>query len=279
MITEGGRQRVPEGLLARYASLADPVTSGGTSYPVAVGAAHTPVTDLLRISDTPAPLDHQLLAAGADHLARVQATQTVFDGTTLVLDRIEDNTLIATPSTYFAMLATCDALREEWVRRGTGPLRDRADSAAGGDPLHRGTGRAAAIGVSVVVTVTAGSTHVLLGRRRSDLATDPGKWHVVPSGMLEPTTSGDPLIATVRHELTEELGVEVSAQFLTQHLRTLGFAFDLLRLRPEICLALDLGDATDLQIRSNEYDACRKAPAGAALAALALHHAAYRGGQ
>jgi hypothetical protein len=75
---------------------------------------------------------------------------------------------------------------------------------------------------------------VLLGRRAPDLAADPGRWHVSPSGTLEP---GAGLEDQVDRELDEELGMRAEGGY-----RPLGFGFDLLRLRPEICLACELAE-------------------------------------
>jgi 8-oxo-dGTP pyrophosphatase MutT (NUDIX family) len=124
------------------------------------------------------------------------------------------------------MVATADALA------GDRALRARALALAGEDPLRRGDGRVAAIGLSVAATVPGG--RVLLGRRRADLPLDPGRWHVVPSGMLEP--GPDPIAAAVAREVREELGVVVDPRAV----RMLGLGWDLERLRPEVCVALRL---------------------------------------
>jgi ADP-ribose pyrophosphatase YjhB (NUDIX family) len=147
----------------------------------------------------------------------------------LVLERLDGDELSARRSGYFANVRTADALRAEWLREGMGPLRARAHALADGDPLHDGHGRAAAVGLAVVATHAG---RVLLGRRSRSLAADPGLWHVAPSGMLEPGTSVE---AQVERELREELGVEGA-----EAPRMLGVGFDLLRLRPELCLTLEL---------------------------------------
>jgi 8-oxo-dGTP pyrophosphatase MutT (NUDIX family) len=65
-------------------------------------------------------------------------------------------------------------------------------------------------------------------------------WHVAPSGTLEPSPQ-DPVLALVERELAEELGITLgNATDVRSRLVTLGVGFDLLRLRPEICLRLDL---------------------------------------
>jgi 8-oxo-dGTP pyrophosphatase MutT (NUDIX family) len=116
----------------------------------------------------------------------------------------------------------------------------------------------AAVGVSVAVTLPLGTARgVVLGRRNQEVATDPGMWHVAPSGTLEPAQE-DAVIALVRNELSEELGIELPRpDRLEQRLRTLGVSHDLLRLRPEICLRLDLeqGDypPDGLHLSSREF--------------------------
>ena len=146
----------------------------------------------------------------------------------LVLDRLEGATLHAAPSGYFAAVATTDSLRVEWDREGFGPLRARVHELAGADPLRNGRGRAAAIGVAAA-GVREG--RVLLGRRAEHLAADPGYWHVVPSGMVEP---GAAVEDQVQRELSEELGAPAGPP------QPLGVGFDLRRLRPELCWTLEL---------------------------------------
>lgn len=176
------------------------------------------------------------------------------------------------PGGYFDMLATCDAVRDEIVRAaaasgdgtddatddGTGgrpdpvsladlPLRHRAHEVAG-DPTTSGTGRAAAFGVSVLLVVRTGigddgphgETGVVLGLRSTRVGTDPGRWHVAPSGMLEPAGDGRHLATTVATELREELGVHRTVGEVEASLRVLGLVTDLARLRPDVVVLLDL---------------------------------------
>jgi 8-oxo-dGTP pyrophosphatase MutT (NUDIX family) len=151
------------------------------------------------------------------------------------------------------MVATGDALA------GDASLRARAADLAGGDPLRRGDGRAAAIGLSVATVLPGG--RVVLGRRRADLPLDPGRWHVVPSGMLEP--EDDPIAGALAREAAEELGVAVDAGAA----RMLGLGWDLLRLRPEVCLAIEV-DALPAGAGGDEFDAVEAFGPGEAPAAL-----------
>lgn len=79
-----------------------------------------------------------------------------------------------------------------------------------------------------------------VGRRRHTLATDPDLWHLAPSGMLESADGPGALAGAVHSELAEELGVFVKPAELRGRLTLLGIAHDLLRLRPDVCLRLDL---------------------------------------
>lgn len=184
-------------------------------------------------------LDARLVAAGRPHLDRLRATRDMFDGETLCwLGPHEAGGIRVARGRYFDMIATCDAIRAEGL---DGPLRDLALDACGGDPIASGAGRAAAVGVTVLATRPGPRGQVLtLGRRSARLATDPGKWHVVPSGMLEAAAGDSHLARTVSTELAEELGVEVSAAEVRARAVVLGLAHDRWRLRPEIVVRLDL---------------------------------------
>jgi 8-oxo-dGTP pyrophosphatase MutT (NUDIX family) len=169
------------------------------------------------------------------------------------MQRVSPASLLVAKAGYFSMISTCEALREEWLRLPSTdphPLRDLADQVAGpAGPLASGSGRAAAVGVSVTTLIPRGrDLIVMVGKRGRMVATDPGSWHVLPSGMLEPAgpqpvASESPLVTTAQRELDEELGVAIPADELEGRLEVLGIAMDLLRLRPEICLRLVLRPA------------------------------------
>lgn len=212
-------------LAARYGVRAREYLTG---HPVAIVPSHIAVTELLSVAATPHLVDDELLRYGSDHLAVLRRKRTsMFDGQVMNLVECDSERIAAGTGSYFEMIATCDLLQGEYEAAIAGdarpsaavlPARDLADQLAG-DPLRFGRGRAAAIGVSVVVTIpTPSGRSVLVGRRRDDLATDPGRLHVVPSGMLEPSRVGSPLLASVERELREELGrlwaVEVLASRL-----------------------------------------------------------------
>jgi 8-oxo-dGTP pyrophosphatase MutT (NUDIX family) len=185
------------------------------------------------------------------------------DGPVLAMTAVHGGVVHARRAGYFDMVATADALA------GDPALRARAQALAGDDPLRRGDGRVAAIGLSVATLVPGGG--VLLGRRRADLPLDPGRWHVVPSGMLEP--DGDPIAAALTREGREELGVTIDPAAV----RMLGLGWDRARLRPEVCMALTL-DALPASAGAEEFDVVEvfdpeRAPAGltaGAACALAL---------
>jgi hypothetical protein len=151
------------------------------------------------------------------HLQAVRArSPMMFDGPVLVLDRIEGDVIHAVRGSYFDMVATCDSLAIH------PELRVYAEQLAAPDPLRNGHGRAAAIGVTVVVVHEGRFT---LGRRAPDLALEPGRWHVVGSGVVD---SGG-LMGTIADELAGEHGIDELPE-----MRLIGLDFDYGRLRPEL---------------------------------------------
>ena len=180
----------------------------------------------LAVADGEAQVDPQLRAAGAAHLEEVLARRPAsFNGVVLVLDRVEDGVMHVVRGRYFDMIATCDALAHE------PGLRERAGWLADGNALRSGHGRAAAVGVTAIVPRGGVFT---LGRRSPDVALDPGRWHVVPSGTIDERG----LDGTLRDELATEHGITEPVEA-----RTIAFGWDLTRLRPELTLmTADLGD-------------------------------------
>jgi len=214
-------------IVRRWAPRLHKIERGGRTHLAALAeVVPGSVDDALRTAHGEAFIDPQLRSEGDAHLQSVLArSRATFDGPVLVLDRIEGTTIHVKHAGYFDMIATCDALMSDIH------LRHRAQQLAGGDPLHTGHGRAAAVGVGGVVVRSGRFT---LGRRAPQLALDPGRWHLVPSG----TVDARGLEATIAAELREEHGIEqVTA------LRVLGLGWDLARLRPELTLMTpDLGD-------------------------------------
>jgi 8-oxo-dGTP pyrophosphatase MutT (NUDIX family) len=242
-----------DSLLAIYGDLATVVQRGGRVYPAAiqhdVGGS---MASLVERSNEPLLIDGNLRGAGEAHLQAVAARSPgMHDGSVEACVTAAGFPLRSAPGGYFDAIATSDSLRAEYVKAladRTGlaslPLRTLAHQASGGDPLRSGQGRVAAIGVSVAVILPWGASRgLVLGLRSSDLATDPGMWHIAPSGTLEPGGE-DPVIRVVKRELAEELNVHLDSEDdLAGRLEPLGIGFDLLRLRPEICLRLELQDA------------------------------------
>ena len=193
------------------------------------------------LQDGPWAVDAGLRAGGAAHLAALRRrVPGMHDGPVLAMTAVHGGVVHARRGGYYDMVATADALA------GDPALHARATALAGDDPLHRGDGRVAAIGLSVATLVPGGG--VLLGRRRAELPLDPGRWHVVPSGMLEPER--DPIAAAVAREAREELGVAIDPAAV----RMLGLGWDRARLRPEVCMALTL-DAVPTRAGGDEFDA------------------------
>ena len=193
------------------------------------------------VQDGAWPVDQALRAGGAAHLAALRRrVPAMHDGQVLAMTAVRGAVVHTRRAGYFDMVATADALAHDDA------LRARAVEVAGGDPLRRGDGRVAAVGLSVAATLPDG--RVLLGRRRAELPLDPGAWHVVPSGMLEPDP--DPIGAAVAREAREELGVAADPGAV----RVLGLGWDLARLRPEVCVALAL-EAVPARAGGDEFDA------------------------
>jgi 8-oxo-dGTP pyrophosphatase MutT (NUDIX family) len=245
-----------ERLADLYEGAATVVRREGRAYPAAVEPS--PVT-AIAVAERPAPVDPGLSAAGAAHLAAIRAGRRVHDGPVAVLDGVAADRVTAAIGSYFEMIATCDSLAAEYAAAsGSLPLRDRAHLVAGGNPLHDGRGRAAAIGVSVAAVVrTRRGRGLVLGRRRADLAVEPGRWHVLPSGIVE-EWDDDPVLDTLARELREEIGVDFGSEAeLRARLTPLGLGHDLPRLRPDVCFRLDLEDfpVADLAADRDELDA------------------------
>lgn len=244
-------------LSARYPA----VVLAGRTRPVAVTPFTASPDDVLDVVSEAPELDPALLRGGAGHLAALrEAHPAMHDGEVLAWLWTEVSAgagrLVVAPGGYFGMVATCDALRAELVAAGPGslgltaalPLRDRVHRL--GDPLHGGEGRVAAVGLSVLVTVPTpgepGARAVVLGRRSAHNALDVGSWHVAPSGMVEPLPAsagqgpGGPLTHTLVTELAEELGVVLTTGEANLRARVIGVVHDLLRLRPDVVVRLDL---------------------------------------
>jgi 8-oxo-dGTP pyrophosphatase MutT (NUDIX family) len=221
------------------AVMTDPMPGTGAIIPHVVEVE--PRDDVrVTVQDGPWPVDAALRAGGAAHLAALRRrVPTMHDGPVLAMTAVDGGVVRARRGGFYDMVATADALADDPA------LRARASALAGDDPLRRGDGRVAAIGLSVAAMVPGG--RVLLGRRRTALPLDPGRWHVVPSGMLEPEP--DPIAAAIAREGREELGVDVDPTAV----RILGLGWDLARLRPEVCVALTL-DAVPVRAGGDEFD-------------------------
>jgi hypothetical protein len=195
------------------------------------------------VRDGEAPIDAELRRRGQAHLDAVrERSPGIFDGRVLVLDRIEDGVIHALHAGYFDMVATCDALAADPA------LRRYAEELAAPDPLLNGYGRAAAIGVTVVVVRNGAFT---LGKRASGLALDPGRWHVVASGTVDERG----LRATIADELAGEHGIHRQPP-----MRVLALGHDVTRLRPELTvLTDDLGDIGAPPL-SDEFTEFREVP-------------------
>jgi hypothetical protein len=202
----------------------------------------------LLIDDAPPALDPGLLGLGAAHLAGRVADDRLTNGPTACWLGDGPDGVRVTRGRYLDMIATCDALRAEFQAGAELPLRARAHQVAG-DPLASGAGRSAAIGVSVILTVPAGVPGLSGDRRafvigrRGQVSADRDRWHVAPSGMLELNDVPDPIADTVATELAEELGIRIDRARIGERMLVLGLVHDLLRLKPDLVVRLDLAAA------------------------------------
>lgn len=213
----------------------------------------------------PVPVDGALAALGAVQLAELRARGArLAPGPTLALDCVAGEVLHLRDADYLDHVGIGRAIA------GDPEARALATGLAQGDPLRRGSGRAAALGVSVVTTVRhRGGRAIVLGRRADDLPVEPGRLHVVPSGMAEPGTR-DPLRATAAAELAEELGVDAAPRAF----RALGLGWDLRRLTPEALLVLDLdldGEEVVAAAPTDEFSGFELVPVGELDAFWASH--------
>jgi hypothetical protein len=211
--------------------------------------------DVVVVHNREAAVDAELRRAGTAHLEAVLTrSPATFDGVVLALDRIADGVVHAVRASYFDMLATCDAIAIDPV------LREHAERLAAPDPLRLGTGRAAAVGVSAIVVrrLANGATGFTLGQRSPELALDPGKWHVVPSGIVD----GRGVVGTLLDELAGEHGIaDPRAAVEGAHVIALGY--DVARIRPELTvMTRDLGDIAAPH-SSDEFVAFREVPLAA----------------
>jgi hypothetical protein len=232
------------------------VRRGGHTYPAALDDRHSSaIEDVVVVRDREAAVDPDLRRAGTAHLEAVLArSPDTFDGVVLALDRIADGVVHAVRASYFDMLATCDAIATDPM------LRQQAERLAAPDPLRVGTGRVAAVGVSAIVVrrLADGTTGFTLGQRSPELALDPGKWHVVPSGIVD----GRGVVGTLLDELAGEHGI-ADPHAAAEGAQVIALGYDMARIRPELTvMTRDLGDIAAPE-PSDEFVAFREVPLAA----------------
>ena len=227
--------------------MAEPrLTREGVTHPVVVlRELDGPVNDVLVDDGRPLDVDPGLREAGAAHRdAVLRAAPGTWNGEILGFRALEGDTVIAGRTDYFTMLATSDALRAERERLGeSGPLRTAARTAAGGDPLRSGAGRASVVGLSILLVLVRGAdTWLLLGRRTRDLAVSPGLVGTI-DGCTEPGATARPLRENLARELAEEAPGVVAlsgrdAGALAAGARLQGLTMNMLRLSPTISVEI-----------------------------------------
>ncbi len=221
--------------------------------------------------------------AGHPGATNAKADKSTRDGWNLCFRELartdQGLTLSARLAPYGLILDSCDCLIDEAFGdpgAGEWPLRDRIDAAAR-NPLLRGDGRAAGIGIAAVMVCVEqysdGTRRLdaLVGRRSTSVGTYPDTWHVVPAGMFnwrfgpkEPNGSpgrpwgayeADDVLRAVLTEYAEEthghrkletnrdrekLDAVAAVKELARvaRIEVTGIAIDLANLRPEVCVLL-----------------------------------------
>lgn len=245
------------------------ISGGGHRYPAVLlgGVADTPGA-AVRAVDRPAEIDAVLEAAGAPHVAAVRrAGAVLWDGPVLTYDGLADGAVICRRSRYLTVLATSGALGAELSAAGPGarmsdlPLRRRAVARAGGDPIARGRGRAAAVGLNIALIATGGGRRrALLGRRSATMAAMPGMWSFV-AGNIEPADGTEPLESALGRELAEEMPALSPSDAATaaSRARVYGACLSLGRLGPSLLASAEMdGTAADLgHLDPGEFDLTR----------------------
>jgi 8-oxo-dGTP pyrophosphatase MutT (NUDIX family) len=230
-------------LAARYQELGVSIDAAGEWAVLVEPWAPTRPSGISRLLPASPVLDRKLRAAGDAHLDRLrQRGAQLHDGPVLALGSAIPGLLTLRPGSYFDHLRCAETLAAEWQAGAATPLRDRLDARAGGDPLHSGAGRCAALAVAALL-VWGGprGPEFVLGRRSERLAVGSGLWHVVPAGMVEP--GPHPLSDALTRELSEEVSCEPGqAERAVSGASILGLAFGLERLQTEVgCLLILAG--------------------------------------
>lgn len=225
--------------------------------------------------------------AGHPGASDAEADRNTRDGWNICFSEVaradQGLTLTARLAPYGLILDSCDCLIDEaFADPGAGewPLRDSIDLAAG-NPLTRGFGRAAGVGIAAVMVCIdqdpdgTRRLDALVGRRSKSVGTYPDTWHVVPAGMFNwrfgPTDpngresrpwgsyEADDLLRSVLTEYAEEThdyraletnrdrrvleSVDVVQELVrVARIEVTGIAIDLANLRPEVCVLVFIED-------------------------------------
>lgn len=225
--------------------------------------------------------------AGHPGASDAEADQNTRDGWNICFSELARTdaglTLTARLAPYGLILDSCDCLIDEaFADPGASewPLRDSIDLAAG-NPLIRGFGRAAGVGIAAVMVCIyqdpdgTRRLDALVGRRSKSVGTYPETWHVVPAGMFNwrfgPTDpngresrpwgsyEADDLLRSVLTEYAEEThdyraletnrdrrvleSVDVVQELVrVARIEVTGIAIDLANLRPEVCVLMFIED-------------------------------------
>lgn len=244
-------------LATRYADLGLGIADGGEWDALIEPWVATSLFGIDNIIDEPPLIDRQLHALGNIYLERLRERgSNLFDGPVLALGSSIPGLLTLRPGGYLDHIRCAETLSAEWRERGRTPLRDRLDERAGGDPLHNGSGRCAALAVcALLVWDGPEGPQFVLGQRNLDVAVGPGMWHIVPAGMVEPGANA--LVDTLTRELGEEVALEAGeGARACAGVSVLGLVFNLERLQTEVSCLLVVGGSRPL-LDSDEHGQAR----------------------
>lgn len=192
--------------------------------------ARTKLSGISRFLDAPCVMDRHLRVAGEDALEElVLPGNHLYDGPVLALDEARPQLITLRPGGFLDHIRAGGALAREWRKGGPMPLRERAERRASGDPLHKGSGRCAALGVSALLVWEGPDGPEFVLGKRSERVVLPGSWHVAPAGMVEALKS--PFADSLAQELYEEVALdEGQAERALAGASVLGLSFDLVHL-------------------------------------------------
>jgi hypothetical protein len=167
---------------------------GATVYPFHVIPAHKQPLDSLLSTDPPATRHQDFAFYDAGHLQTLRARgQRLYNGVTFAFAQLDRAPLRlhAQIGRYFDHVATCMALENELLAGPPFPLREQLHQQVAPSAIATtGAGRSASLGVSVLTVFGDGDGYrALLAQRSAQTAHMPGRYHVLPAFMFQPSAA------------------------------------------------------------------------------------------